>query len=164
MTRRNSRYEPPEISTLLNPALIALLLSRAAAAHVRETGRGLPYVYSPIVVTISLYPEARQTLSMNVTTKFTSWVVRSVALQPLLQSRIIDMEPLVNEGFLFGLSHNVLRLEGGNVHPGSKGPTAAITSSSSDMQEAQRAAAYLGRWLARAGSPSTVCAMLGITP
>jgi Family of unknown function (DUF6521) len=164
MTRRNIRHEPPEISTLLNPGLVALLLSRASSAHTREVQRGLPYVYGPIIVTISLYPEARRTLSMNITTQFATWLVRSTAIQPLLQARIIDMVPLVNEGFLFGLSYRVLRLVGGSIQPGSNGPTATITSDSTDVQQAQRAASYLGRWLARAGNPATVCALLGVVP
>jgi uncharacterized protein YodC (DUF2158 family) len=164
MTRRNSRHEPPEVSALFNPALISLLLWRAASAHTREAQHGLPYVYGPIVVTISLYPEVRRTLSRNVTTKLATWIVRIDALQPLLRSRIVDMVPLVNEGTLFGLSHNVLRLVGSEIQTGSRGPAATIRGGSSDMEDAQRSAAYLGRWFARAGSPATVCALLGITP
>jgi len=164
MTRRNSRHEPPEVATLLNPALIALLLSRATRAHEVEEAAGLPYIYAPIVATIALYPEARATLSMRVTTKFVNWVTSNPELQLALQPKIAGMVSIVNEGLLFAVTNNVLRISGARLTTGANGPFKTIRSGSSDVEAAQRAAAYLGRWLAHAGAPSTVCAMLGVTP
>lgn len=164
MTRRNSRREPPEVAALLNPALVALLLTRAAKGHVRETGTGLPIVYAPIIVTISLYPEARELLSMNITTQFTTWIDRAAGFLTTLQSKIVNMVPIVNEGLLFALLHDVLRLDEGTLVPGGVGPTNAVNGDTTDMEQAQKSAVYLGRWLVRAGSPSTVCAMLGVSP
>jgi hypothetical protein len=164
VTRRNSRFEPPEVATLLNPALIALLLSRAVTGYEGEAGAGLPYVYAPIIVTMALYPQVRDTLSMRVTTKFTHWTTTNADLYLSLQPKIAGMVPIVNEGLLFALSHDVLSISGGTLIAGNFGPTRSIKSDSSDVEVAQRAAAYLGRWLVHAGRPSTVCAMLGVTP
>jgi hypothetical protein len=164
VTRRNSRYEPSEVATLLNPALIALLLSRAATGYHAQDPSGMPYIYAPIVATIALYPDARVTLSMNVTTKFTRWAMSNSDLQLSLQPKIAGMVPIVNEGLLFALKHDVLQLSAARLTPGSIGPTKAIKSESSDVAAAERAAAYLGRWLPSAGQPSIVCASLGVTP
>ncbi|MGX7681531.1 three component ABC system middle component [Jatrophihabitans sp. DSM 45814] len=164
MTRRNSRHEPPEVATLLNPALIALLLSRATNGYQGVDAAGMPYIYAPIVATIALYPDARATLSMNVTTKFTSWAMANDDMQLSLQSKIAGMVPIVNEGLLFALRHDVLKLSAARFTSGSHGPTKVVRSESSDVTAAQRAAVYLGRWLAHAGQPSTVCAILGVTP
>jgi hypothetical protein len=164
VTRQNSSHEPPEVAALLNPALIALLLARAAKGYLNEANVGLPFVYAPIITTISLYPDARETLSMNVTTQFAAWVDRIAQLQISLQSKIVDMVPIVNEGILFALLHDVLKVEGGALVPGGIGPTGAVRGDTEDMEQAQKSAVYLGRWLVRAGSPSTICAMLGVTP
>lgn len=164
MTRRSNRHESPEIAALLNPALISLLLIRAARTHFREGNSGLPVVYAPIIVTVALYPDARETLSMNITTPFTTWIDRSAPILVSLQDKIVGMMPIVKEGILFALSHNVLRLERGTLVPGQVGPTNSVRAGTGDVEQAQRAAAYLGRWLVRAGSPSIVCAMLGVTP
>jgi Family of unknown function (DUF6521) len=164
MTRQNMRSWSPEVAALLNPAFIALLLVRAVKGYYREADEGMPYVYVPIIATISLYPAARETLSMNVATQFTTWIDRASRIQGFLQGRIVDMVPIVNEGLLFALVHGVLRVEGGVLIPGDVGPANAIRGDTADMEQAQRVAAYLGRWLVRAGNPSTVCAMLGVTP
>jgi hypothetical protein len=164
MTRANIRRKSPEIAALLNPALISLLLAHATKGYHRETTSGLPFVYAPIVATISLHPNARGTLSMNVTTPFATWIERSAELRVTLQDMIVEMVPIVNEGLLFALSYDVLRIENATLIQGNSGPKGTIRADTSDMEQAQRTAAYLGRWLARAGSPSTVCAMLGVTP
>lgn len=164
MTRQNIGSRSPEVAALLNPAFIALLLVRAVRGYFREADAGMPYVYAPIVATISLYPAARETLSMNVSTQFAVWIDRASQIQIFLQEKIVDMVPIVNEGLLFALAHGVLGVEDGVLIPGDVGPANAIRGDTTDMEQTQRAAAYLGRWLVRAGSPSTVCAMLGVTP
>lgn len=164
MTRQNIGSRSPEVAALLNPAFITLLLVRAVRSYFREADAGMPYVYAPIVTTISLYPAARETLSMNVSTQFAVWIDRTSQIQVFLQEKIVDMVPIVNEGLLFALAHRVLRVEEGALIPGDAGPANAIRGDTADMEQAQRAAAYLGRWLVRAGNPSTVCAMLGVTP
>jgi Family of unknown function (DUF6521) len=164
MTRQNIGSRSPEVAALLNPAFIALLLVRAVRSYVREADTGMPYVYAPIIVTISLYPAARETLSMNVSTQFATWIDRVSQIQVLLEEKIVDMVPIVNEGLLFALVHKVLRVESGTLIPGDVGPANVIRGDTGDMELTQRAAAYLGRWLVRAGNPSTVCAMLGVTP
>lgn len=121
MTRRNSRHEPTEVATLLNPALIALLLSRAATGYQGEEPAGMPYIYAPIVATIALYPNARDTLSMNVTTKFVSWATTNSDLRLSLQPKIAGMVPIVNEGLLSPLGTTLSH----SLAPGSgPGPSA----------------------------------------
>ena len=164
MTRRNMRHEPPEVAALLNPALIALLIVRAARGHLQEAKSALPLVYAPIIVAISLDPAARSALSMNVATQFAVWIQRNTDIQVTLYDKITGVVPLVNEGLLFALAHGALRFEGSGLVPGNLGPTKAIQSDSFDMDTAQRSAAYIGRWFGRTGNPSIVCALLGITP
>jgi Family of unknown function (DUF6521) len=164
MTRQSIRTKSPEVAALFNPALIALLLLRAARTYQLETNEGLPLIYAPIITTISLYPEARSTLSMNVTTKFATWIDRSAYLQSAIKERIVDMVPTVNEGIMFALLYNVLQLREGRLAPGSAGVANTIRADTEDVATAQRVSAYLGRWLPKAGSPATVCAMLGVTP
>lgn len=164
MTRRNSRHEPPEVAALFNPALIALLLARSTRSHLEETSDGLPFLYAPIIVTICLHPTVRSTLSMNIRTQFATWVQRSAGVDPPLQARIAEMVPIVNEGVLFALIHDILKVERGVLAPGTTSPTRAVRGDTADMEDAQKAAVYLGRWIAHAGSQSTVCAMLGVRP
>lgn len=164
MTRRNTRYEPPEVAALLNPAFIALLLLRAATACAGETGSALPLIYAPIAVAISAYPEARSTLSYRINTPFIVWVERLGHLRAILQSRIQEFVPVVNEGLLFALAYELLSLNSAGIEPGARKSTSPSIRGTADMRDAQRAAVYLGRWLPRAGRPSTVCALLGVRP
>jgi hypothetical protein len=164
MTRQSTRMKSPEVAALFNPAFIALLLVRSARTYHREAEESLPLIYAPIITTISLYPEARSTLSMNVTTKFAAWIDRSAHMQPSLSAKIVDMVPIVNEAILFALLHNVLLLREGGLAPGGTKLANTIRGDTEDAEFAQRVAAYLGRWLPRAGSPATVCAMLGVAP
>jgi hypothetical protein len=161
---RPTRQQPPEVASLLNPAVLALVLSRAAVAHYEVTGRGMHFVLYPIVVTMSLHPPSRAALTMNSATQFTSWIQRNPGLQIGLPELIVDMMPLAREGLLFGLAHDVLRLEQGTIAPGHVGPTKAVRGETSDVQDIQKAAAYLGRWFARSARPSVVCALLGVVP
>jgi Family of unknown function (DUF6521) len=164
VTRHSMRSEPPEVAALLNPALIALLIIRAADGHDREAGAGLPFIYAPIIATLALYPDVRDTLTMNITTQFVAWIDRSSSIQIHLREKIADMVPIVNEGLIFGLASKVLRIDSGAIVRGDHGPTLGIRAETADMEEAQRAAYYLGRWLVRAGNPAGVCAMLGVAP
>jgi ABC-3C biological conflict system middle component len=164
MSRQSIRTRSPEIAALFNPALITLLLVRSTRSYQNEIGESLPLVYAPIIATVSLYPEARSTLSMNVATKFATWIDRSSHLQSLLREKIVDMVPTVNEGVLFALLYNALQLREGGLAPGDVRLANSIRADTEDVATAQRVAAYLGRWLPRAGSPATVCAMLGVAP
>jgi Family of unknown function (DUF6521) len=164
MTRRNTRYEPPEVTALLNPAFISLLLLRAATACVGETGSALPLVYAPITVAIAAYPEVRSTLSYRINTPFIVWIERVGHLRSILQSRVQEFVPIVNEGLLFALAYEVLRLDGRGIEPGDRKSASQSIRGTADMRDAQRAAVYLGRWLPRAGGAATVCALLGVRP
>ena len=48
---------------------------------------------------------------MTATTQFAAWVDRSAQLQISLQAKIVEMVPIVNEGLLFALAHNILELK-----------------------------------------------------
>ncbi len=81
----------------------------------------MPYIYAPIVATIALYPNARDTLSMNVTTKFVSWATTNSDLRLSLQPKIAGMVPIVNEGLLSPLGTTLSH----SLAPGSgPGPSA----------------------------------------
>ncbi len=163
MSRRNSTHEPPEVAALMNPAIIALVLSRCVTAYEAEGNKPFPFVLSPIVSAISLYPEARTSLTMTVSTHFGSWIERNPSLQTSLQSRILASVPFVQEAILFALSYDVLRIDSGGLRPGTSRPTKSLQGNTPEIIEMQKVARYLGRWFWRTDSPGFICAMLGVT-
>lgn len=164
MTRRNSRHEPKEVAYLLNPAFVSLVLAKAVTSYEKEKPAGMPFIYAPVVSTISLYPMARSSLTMNTRTKFAVWIDRNPQIQIALAPRMAGMMAIVNEAILFGLHYKILEFNEGNLRIGSEKADRKIESASADIKEIEKSASYLGRWLAGMNSPATVCAMLGVTP
>lgn len=164
MTRRNSRHEPPEVASLLNPAFVALLLARACRGHQADSQTGMPYVYSTIIFTMASYSTVRESLPRSVSTKFVNWVTENPPVRASLPMKIAGLVPIVNEGLLFALQNRIVEISNARLFVGPVGPTQTIQGDSTDMIAAQRAATYLGRWLTRAGTPATVCALIGVTP
>ena len=89
--------------------------------------------------------------------------------QPLERSAVAKgvaiLRPYVREALLFGALHGILSMQGRHVDGD---PAAArkiaryLSQSSADVRDCAGQAGFVGRWLYRGGTVSTVLAMLGV--
>jgi hypothetical protein len=144
----------------LNPALIAVILARFAAAYEGESGRPAPWPMAFLVPPIVLHKPTRMELPRDTRTHLSTWVTRHPLLRIGFPRRAIAMRRFVGEGLRLGLRTGALNLEGGYLR------SAAIsnTQQDGDLNELIRSASLLGRWFAHSELPSTPFVLFGVTP
>jgi hypothetical protein len=151
--------ERPRVeATLLNPALLAVLLAAAAQEYeTEETGMPWPLVF--LVPPLVLHRPTRDALPRNTRTHLSTWVRREPLLRAGFPARAAAMVPLTREGIRFGLRAGVLVREGATLS-GNLGREAPA----GELRQLIRRAALVGRWLAKTDQPSTVFALRGVAP
>lgn len=145
-------------ATLLNPALIALLISEAAMEYEVQTGPmswPLTFLIPPLV----LHRPTRDALPRDTRTHLSTWISRQPVLRAGFPERAGAMAPLAREALRFGLRHGVLSISDGRVRGHRSG-----TPSPGDLSVLISKAGLVGRWLAKTDQPSTVFALFGVRP
>jgi len=145
-------------ATLLNPALIALLISEAAREYEREAGPmswPLTFLVPPLV----LHRPTRDALPRDTRTHLSTWISREPLLRAGFPERAAAMTPLAREALRFGLRHGLLEVLEGNVRG-----LPSRTPPRGELRLLVSKAGLVGRWLAKTDQPSTVFALLGVGP
>lgn len=164
------RERPTEIANLLNPAFIGAVVGRAAAGYQDEAGRAMPFPLLFVAVPLVLHRKTRERLPRDARTRMTSWLQHAPEVRVGFADRTRDVSPFVREGVSFGLAARGLRItpDGGIEAAAGMSLRRMVQenegSGPTDVNECLRRATFIGRWLARAGSPSTVFALWGIRP
>lgn len=162
---RNSRDAPREEYLLYNPAFLSLLLRRSSEGFERErTTVGMSTLLAYVAVSMSLRIDMRAALTMTVTSKLGTWTNDNAKIVTLIAPTCTALLPYLNNALMFGLNHRIFTLRHGRLHPTDQGPKKTISGVTSEVQDCQKAALYLGRWFALSGSESTVSALLGVRP
>jgi hypothetical protein len=161
---------PAEVANLLNPAFIGAVVARAAAGYQDEAGRAMPFPLVFIAIPLVLHRGTRERLPRDARTRMTSWLQQTPEARVGFAERTRDVTPFVREGFSFALAARGIRITpDGGVEVGTgisvrrvlpEGDGDVVT----DANECLRRATFIGKWLARAGTPSTVFALWGIRP
>lgn len=149
--------ERPRVeATLLNPALLAVLLAAAAEAY--EDG-GMPWPLAFLVPPLVLHRPTRDALPRTTRTHLSTWIRREPLLRAGFPARAAAMVPLTREGLRLGLRAGVLVRDGAML-------TGRLNTEAppGELKQLIRRAALVGRWLAKTDQPSTVFALLGVAP
>ena len=145
-------------ATLLNPALIARLMSEAARAYETEAEpMSWPLIF--LVPPLVLHRPTRDALTRDTRTHLSTWISREPLLRAGFPERAAAMTPLVREAFRFGLRHGLLEVSGGNVRG-----RPSRTPPPGELRLLVNKAGLVGRWLAKTDQPSTVFALFGVGP
>lgn len=156
----------PEESRLLNPAFMGLLVARAAHGFKKETNQNLPFVYSFLIAPLVLHGETRERLPATVVTRLVGWTERNGDLITLLPRRMSDVAPATRRGILLAATTSIVRLGvAANIEPLIAEKSLAKFSNDSVSEELNSIlakAAFVGRWLATSGLPSTVLTTFGV--
>lgn len=156
----------PEEAALLNPALVAVILVRAAEGYYSEVGSGLPFALTFLVPPVVLVRPTRERLPRQTRTSLPAWLEENPDVRLRFADTAAAMAPVVREGFVFGCTHGVLGLDGGVVVAGKlkRGASSVLQSTTDEVQDVIARSTFLGRWYALAGTPETVMALWGVRP
>jgi hypothetical protein len=156
---------PHEERTLLNPAYLALVLFDAASAYQNVGGLPMPSPLAFLVPPLALHPATRAALPKAVSTSLPAWVQRNEGVRVAFPERARALAPITWEALAVAMQTGILDFEGGNLTAGSiRRRHPRRYEESETMEHTRSAAAFLGRWFARAGSVPTVYAQLGVKP
>jgi hypothetical protein len=162
------RQRPPEVANLFNPAFCAVLLAKTVDAYSSTRGQGLPFELVFLVLPIVLHERTRSTLPRTITTPLLAWIETNQAELVGFPERARRLVPVTREAVMFGLAHEVMRMEDdATVSLGEAGiisTPSALRSLSVDVQECFKKSYFLGRWLAGAGTSATIMASWGVAP
>jgi hypothetical protein len=157
----------PEERALLNPSFFSLLFWHAATGHMAEGGAGLPFGTGFLVLPMVLHRETRESLPKMVTTSLPVWLDDNPLVRARLAERARTLVPYTREALLFGGTRGFLTVSEDRVsaEQGWKRKISAeLRRSSDEVRSCAKRADFLGRWFARAGSPATVMALMGVRP
>jgi hypothetical protein len=138
----------PEAAALFNPALGALILTAAAAGHVEDTGRGLPWLASFLVTPFALHDPTRLSLPRSIRTSMTSWLAQNPLLGDEFNRNANVLAPTTRKAIRYALRSGMVSLDSARLTPvgNIRGMSGAGGASVRIYYAAGRLA---GRWIAR---------------
>jgi hypothetical protein len=152
--------ERPQVeATLLNPALLASLLSVGAHAYEAKSDQPMIWPLAFLVPPLVLHGPTREVLPKTVATHLPTWIRRQPLIRAGFPYRAARLTPLTREGFRFGVNHGVLLLDEGRLRG-----TLSPPSDDDDLTEILKSASLVGRWFAKLDQPSSAFALLGVRP
>ncbi|MGQ4479353.1 three component ABC system middle component [Streptomyces sp. SAS_276] len=161
MTAWSERSPIPAV--MLNPALMAAVLANAAQGYEKETAQAMPWVLGFVAAPMVLHQPTRKALPTSTRTHLGAWIGKNPVLRAGFPARAQALAQPVKEGTRFGLAHRALTLEpGATLRSTYSRPRGFTTPGELDL--ILRKASLVGRWFAKADSPATVFAVLGVAP
>lgn len=157
---------PVEEAGLFNPAFGCLLVAKAVGDYRKQTGQGLPFPLGFLILPAVLHAATRSALPGRTTAVMQNWIAENGALLADFPERVRHVAHLTKEAILFGLQHHKLGLDDGRLLPGSRPyrANAALGNTTAETEDCIRSAAFLGRWLATAGTSATILSSWGVRP
>ncbi|MFE6384616.1 three component ABC system middle component [Streptomyces roseolus] len=153
----------PIAAAMLNPALISAVLATAAQGYHKESEQGMPWALGFIAAPMVLHRSTRQALPASTRTHLATWAGRNPVIRAGFPARAQALTDAVKEGTRFGLAHGALALEPqGRLRSTFRRPRGF--NPPAELDQILRKASLTGRWLAKAESPATVFAVLGVAP
>jgi hypothetical protein len=159
---------PVEESYLFNPAFCGLLIACTSSEFTKKIGGPLPFALAFLILPIILHQKTRKALPATTVTSLMAWSQDNREIMINFPDRVRRLSGITRESILFGAGQNALWLdENGNIKKGNKllAPTAKRAPLlTGETEECIERSAFLGRWLASAGTTATIYAAWGITP
>jgi Family of unknown function (DUF6521) len=149
---------------LFNPAFLALVLREGSDGYRQESGSGMPFALTFLLVPAVLNPTTRMALPKIITTSLAAWVTDHAYIRATFATRVRSLVPSVREGILLGLQSGLLSQADDRVLPLSGPRLSRGERQTQQTREVLGRARWVGRWFARAGTPETVFALFGVKP
>lgn len=157
-----------EEANLFNPAFCGAILARTSENFAKKAGRELPFALAFLVLPIVLHRATREALPASTITSLLPWIQENKQLIVDFPVRAQRLRDISREAILFGVQHETLAVTpDGALSLGAKhrSPTERRTPLfTAEARECMERAAFLGRWLAAAGSTASIFAAWGVAP
>lgn len=162
-----------EQRNLLNPAFCAIVVwhlvqgYRTEATALGSERSGLPLALAFVGASLILRGQTREQLPRSTATSLATWVHDHPLERSAVAKGVAVLRATVREALLFGAQHRLLSLEGQRLDASdtaSKKVSAYLRTSTVEVRDCMRQATLVGRWLCKAGAPSTVLTLLGVKP
>lgn len=150
-------------AAMLNPALIALIVTVAANRYEHDAGEPMPWELSFLVVPMALHADTRSAVPNRINSLLPKWVNENPIIAAGLGPRAEATAAYVREGLRWGLRAGALTLNNEGQFSGTVHGRFRKTDTA-DLREVVETARFLGRWFASVGSTATVFALLGVQP
>lgn len=156
---------PIEVANLLNPAFTTVLLSEAVRGFRESRQEGMPYPLCFLVLPIVLPKAIRDALPRTVSTRMHVWLQRNPELRIRFADQARQMVPYTKESLVFAAQLDALQInDGGLLREGRRCPSPTRLETNSELVGMAKQARFVGRWLAQAGTPTTIYIMWGLQP
>lgn len=162
-----------EERNLLNPAFCAVILWFLAkgyhkeAQSISEPQDQLPLTLAFVGASFVLRGQTRRTLPSTVRTSLPTWIYDYPMHRSAVAKGVEILRPYIREAIMFGAEQSFLILDGTTLI---ENPNAHIRinkylkKTTPEIKECAKRAEFVGRWLIKNGTPSTVLALLGMQP
>lgn len=160
-----------EERNLLNPAFCTIVLwhlikgFQTELALKGEENSGLPLQLSYIGLSFVLRGVTRKQLPRSVATTLTAWLHSHPLERSSIAKGVIVLRPFIREALIFGVQHKAISFNGVSLLAGEKylkEISKYLRLTSTEVNECAKSALFVGRWLQKAGSVSTIMALLGV--
>lgn len=157
---------PVEVAHLFNPAFCGEVLRRASAAYFDTSGRGLPYPLTFLVLPIVLHRHSRESIPLRVKEPMHAWLKNHQDVRVGFAERARQLVPITKEAVTFLLQVGAVTVgEDAGIQPVSGLVRKfSLGSASDEVEDCFNKAVLVGRWFARAGTPTTIFTMWGVKP
>ena len=155
---------PIVVANLLNPAFCGEILRIAIKAYQKETGKGLPFALSFLILPILLHEDTRGRLPSSVGTKFFQWLEENAIVKLFIGKRIKDLVPYTREGIQFLIYYEAIEINNIGLEAVSYRKKSMNYKDSNEVEEIYKKAEMLGKWFGRTGSIKTIYSLMGIRP
>lgn len=150
-------------ASMINPAVVAVIIVAAANMYEEHSGDAMPWELMFLAVPMVLHRDTRECLPSRIDSHVAKWVVDNAGLQASYPRRVSSMLPYAREGLRYGLRSGALALvDDGRL----RGTPRWKLHKERDKELALiiGKAAFLGRWFAHTGTPATLFALFGVAP
>ncbi len=158
---------PTDVANLLNPAFLGVVLVTAVGRYRSVKDTDMPFEFAFLLMPIVLHSPTRLSLPRSAQTMMQTWLQQHREALLGFSQRAKELVPFTRESILFASHRRVLKItEQGRLSIGPQKLTkpGPYTSGKEEVADILKKAGLIGAWLAEAGNPTTVFAMLGVRP
>jgi Family of unknown function (DUF6521) len=159
---------PAEVANLLNPAFCGWIIFQCVQSNIDESeGSPMPYALAFLVLPLVLHQSTRETMK-STTRHFQVWLNGNQQIKIGLAERARSLVPYTREALMLLQQTHTVAVRSSDAALVIQNRLRRIRqrrfSQSEETKECLKKSETLGKWFARANSPATIYASLGLMP
>ena len=156
---------PPEVANLLNPAFCGEVILRCIEKYVQTLKQPFPYPLVFLVLPIVLHKRTRESISSTKREQLHVWLQSNQERRIEFSQRAQELIPFTRETMTFLLQSGNLEIDSNaGLSVNKYHPEKIPRGYTQEIDDCFVKSDIVGRWFARAGSPTTIFTMWGVRP